>query len=145
MSKRIQISIIINKPLKDVWNEVKVMERHVNWMQDAENIEFLSENTSGLNTKMKVLTKVGPISLNDIITVNQWSEFDTIGVVHEGIVTGEGAFYLTSINENSTKFEWIETLKFPIYLGGSIGEFFGSFILKRIWKKNLYNLKKIVE
>ncbi len=145
MSKRIQISIIINKPLKDVWNEVKVMERHVNWMQDAENIEFLSENTSGLNTKMKVLTKVGPISLNDIITVNQWSEFDTIGVVHEGIVTGEGAFYLTSINENSTKFEWIETLKFPIYLGGSIGEFFGSFILKRIWKKNLYNLKRIVE
>ncbi len=145
MSKRIQISTIINKPLKDVWNEVKVMERHVNWMQDAENIEFLSENTSGLNTKMKVLTKVGPISLNDIITVNQWSEFDTIGVVHEGIVTGEGAFYLTSINENSTKFEWIETLKFPIYLGGSIGEFFGSFILKRIWKKNLYNLKRIVE
>ena len=145
MSKRIQISTIINKPLKDVWNEVKVLERHVNWMQDAENIEFLSENTSGLNTKMKVLTKVGPISLNDIITVNQWSEFDTIGVVHEGIVTGEGAFYLTSINENSTKFEWIETLKFPIYLGGSIGEFFGSFILKRIWKKNLYNLKRIVE
>ena len=54
MSKRIEVSTIINKPLEIVWDEVKIMENHVNWKQDAANIDFLSENTSGINTKMNV-------------------------------------------------------------------------------------------
>ena len=61
MSKRIKTSIIINKPLDAVWEEVKVMENHVNWMEDAVKIDILSENNSGIDTKMNVLTKVGPI------------------------------------------------------------------------------------
>ena len=60
MSKRIKVSTIINKPLEVVWDEVKIMKNHVNWMQDAAKIDFLSENESGIDTKMKVLTKVGP-------------------------------------------------------------------------------------
>ena len=145
MSKRIEVSITINKPIEVVWNEVKVMENHVNWMQDAAKIDFLSENEAGIDTKMKVLTKVGPFSLNDIITVTSWEEMKSIGVVHEGIVTGKGAFYLSKNNEDSTKFEWIEDLKAPYYLGGTIAEFFGGFVLKSIWKKNLMNLKNILE
>ena len=47
------------------------------------------------------------------------------------------------LDEYNTKFEWKETLKFPIYLGGIFGEFFGTPILKLIWKKNLKNLKEI--
>ena len=135
MSKRIETSIIIDKPLDIVWQEVKVMENHVNWMEDAVKIDILSENNSGINTKMNVLTKVGPIKLTDIITVTEWKEKESIGVIHEGIVTGEGIFYLTELNESQTEFRWEETLKFPIYLGGVIGEFFGSYVLKYIWKK----------
>ena len=145
MSKRIKVSIIINKPLATVWDEVKIMENHVNWMQDAANIEFLSENTSGIDTKMDVLTKVGPIKMNDVITVTRWEEMKCIGVIHEGIVTGEGVFFLSSVDNDSTKFEWVEELKFPIYLGGPIGEIFGGLLLKQIWKKNLKNLKNIIE
>ena len=145
MSKRIKVSIIIDRPLKEVWDEVKIMENHVNWMQDAAKIDFLSENEAGIDTKMKVLTKVGPFTLNDIITVTTWEEMNSIGVVHEGIVTGEGAFYLSKNDENSTKFQWIEDLKAPYYLGGPIAEFFGGFVLKLIWKKNLMNLKNILE
>ena len=145
MSKRIEISTVINKPLNVVWDEVKVMENHVNWMEDAVKIDILSDNNSGLHTKMNVLTKVGPISLNDIITVKEWKEKESIGVIHEGIVTGKGVFYLKKIDENKTKFKWVETLKFPFYLGGPVGEIFGGLILKLIWKKNLKNLKEIIE
>jgi|TARA_B100001059_G_C17301860_1_gene317780 hypothetical protein len=145
MSKRIEISTVINKPLNVVWDEVKIMENHVNWMEDAVKIDILSENNSGLNTKMNVLTKVGPITLNDIITVTEWKEKESIGVIHEGIVTGEGVFYLTSLDESKTKFQWVEILKFPFYLGGPLGEIFGGLILKLIWKKNLKNLKEIIE
>ena len=105
MSKRIEISTVINKPLNVVWDEVKVMENHVNWMEDAVKIDILSDNNSGLHTKMNVLTKVGPISLNDIITVTEWKEKESIGVIHEGIVTGKGVFYLKKIDENKTKFK----------------------------------------
>jgi hypothetical protein len=145
MSKRIEISTVINKPINVVWDEVKIMENHVNWMEDAVKIDILSENNSGLNTKMNVLTKVGPITLNDIITVTEWKEKESIGVIHEGIVTGEGVFYLTSLDESKTKFQWVEILKFPFYLGGPLGEIFGGLILKLIWKKNLKNLKEIIE
>ena len=145
MSKRIETSIIINKPLDAVWEEVKVMENHVNWMEDAVEIDILSENNSGIDIKMNVLTKVGPIKLTDIITVTEWKEKESIGVIHEGIVTGEGIFYLKALNESQTEFKWEETLKFPVYLGGAIGEFFGGYVLRYIWKKNLKNLKEIIE
>ena len=46
-------------------------------------------------------------------------------------------FILSKNDENSTKFQWIEDLKAPYYLGGPIAEFFGGFVLKLIWKKNL--------
>jgi len=68
---------------------------------------------------------------------------ESIAVIHEGIVTGEGVFYLSEVDNTTTKFQWVETLKFPIYLGGPIGEIFGGIVLKYIWKKNLNNLKGI--
>ena len=35
--------------------------------------------------------------------------------------------------------------KISNYLGGPIGEIFGGLLLKQIWKKNLKNLKNIIE
>jgi len=143
MSKTIKVSTIINAPLKTVWNEVSRLENHTNWMNDAEKIDFLSENNSGMGTEMKVLTKIGPIKLYDYMTVTNWIVEKSIAVDHIGIVTGKGEFKLEEIDENNTKFNWEETLKFPIYLGGVIGEFFGAPILKLIWRKNLKNLKEL--
>jgi hypothetical protein len=143
MSKTIKVSTIINAPLKTVWNEVSRLENHTNWMNDAEKIDFLSKNNSGMGTEMKVLTKIGPIKLYDYMTVTNWVVEKSIAVDHIGIVTGKGEFKLEEIDENNTKFNWEETLKFPIYLGGVIGEFFGAPILKLIWRKNLKNLKEL--
>ena len=143
MSKRIKVSIIIDRPLKEVWDEVKIMENHVNWMQDAAKIDFLSENKDGMDTKMNVLTKVGPIKLFDYMTVTEWVEKKSIGVDHVGIVTGKGKFTLTEIDASKTEFQWEETLKFPIYLAGPIGEFFGAPVLRLIWKNNLQGLKEL--
>ena len=143
MSKTITVSTIINKPLDEVWGEVSVLKNHTNWMKDAVNIDFLTESTQGIDTKMKVLTKVGPIKLYDYMTVTEWVERQSIGVDHVGLVTGKGKFTLTQLEENKTEFKWEETLKFPIYLAGPIGEFFGSPILKLIWKNNLKGLKEL--
>lgn len=145
MSKTISVSTIIDKSLNDVWSEVSILKNHTNWMKDAVNIEFLDEKTQGLGTKMKVLTKVGPIKLFDYMTVTEWIDKKSIGVDHVGIVTGKGKFTLEELSSEQTKFTWKETLKFPIYLAGPIGEFFGGPILKLIWKNNLNGLKDLFE
>ena len=145
MSKTIEVETLIYASLNDVWNEVSKIENHSNWMEDAVNIDFQTDNKSGVGTKIKVLTKIGPIKLNDFMTFTKWEEKKTIGVDHVGIVTGKGEMQFEKIDENTTKFKWTETLKFPIYLGGVIGELFGKPVLELIWKKNLNNLKKIIE
>ena len=92
---------------------------------------------------MNVLTKVGPIKLFDYMTVTEWVEKKSIGVDHVCIVTGKGKFTLTEIDASNTEFQWEETLKFPIYLAGPIGEFFGAPVLRLIWKNNLQGLKEL--
>ena len=53
MSKTIEVETVINAPLDDVWNEVSKIENHSNWMKDAVNIDFQTENKSGVGTKLK--------------------------------------------------------------------------------------------
>ena len=145
MSKTIEVETLIYASLDDVWNEVSKIENHSKWMKDAVNIDFQTDNKSGVGTKIKVLTKIGPIKLYDFMTFTKWEEKKSIGVDHVGIVTGKGEMKFEKIDENTTKFKWTETLKFPIYLGGVIGELFGKPVLELILKQNLNNLKKIIE
>ena len=145
MSKTITVETTINASLDEVWSEVSRIENHSNWMKDAVKIDFESETKSGVGTKIKVLTKIGPIKLYDYMTFTKWEEKKIIGVDHIGIVTGKGEMEFNKIDDNTTKFKWTETLKFPIYLGGVIGELFGKPVLELIWKQNLNNLKKIIE
>ena len=145
MSKTISVSTIIDKSLNDVWSEVSILKNHTNWMKDAVNIEFLDEKTQGLGTKMKVLTKVGPIKLFDYMTVTEWIDKKSIGVDHVGIVTGKGKFTLEELSSEQTKFTWKETLKLPLYLAGTSGEFFVGPVLKLLWKNNLHGLKDLFD
>jgi hypothetical protein len=45
----------------------------------------------------------------------------------------------------STQFSWEETLRFPWWLGGPLGEVVGAPVLERIWRANLRRLKAMVE
>ena len=145
MAKSINVAIEINAPIHEVWDEISNISNHPKWMSDAESIKFLGQQKEGVGTKILVLTKIGPIKLNDLMTFTKWEKNAEIEVEHEGIVTGKGSFLLEALENKTTKFSWRETLKFPIILGGVIGEIVGSYILGRIWKKNITNLKKIIE
>ena len=116
MSKTITVETTINASLDEVWSEVSRIENHSNWMKDAVNIDFESEIKSGVGTKIKVLTKIGPIKLYDYMTFTKWEEKKIIGVDHIGIVTGKGEMEFNKIDNNTTRFKWTETLKFPFYL-----------------------------
>ena len=52
MSKTIEVETVINAPLDDVWNEVSKIENHSNWMKDAVNIDFQTDNIEEIQKKV---------------------------------------------------------------------------------------------
>ncbi|MGI9584411.1 MAG: SRPBCC family protein [Acidimicrobiia bacterium] len=132
----IQVSIDIDRPVGDVWDQVSQLEDHARWMGDVESISFPGGQKTGVGTTMHVLTRVGPFTTNDVIVVEEWNAPDSIAVTHRGIVSGSGVFRLESMGA-TTRFTWSERLSFPWYLGGGITAFAARPVLKHIWRANL--------
>lgn len=126
----------LHQPIDVVWSEIANFEQHVQWMADAERIDFLTDQRRGTGTRMSVRTRVGPFSTNDILEVWDWSEGERIGVFHHGLVSGIGMFVLAP-TEGGTRFVWWEHLTFPWYLGGVLTATLAAPILKLIWIRNL--------
>jgi len=142
---RIRVSTVINASPAQVWDEVRTIDRHVDWMADARSIAFTSTQTSGVGTTFDCVTKVGPITLTDKMAITEWRDGRAMGVRHEGIVTGVGMFTLARLRRDRTRFTWEEHLTFPWWLGGSVGGSVGGVVMRRIWKRNLRVLKALVE
>ncbi len=136
---RIHVAVVIPAPRDKVWADLCRIDRHVEWMHDAVSIDFLTEQTHGIGTVFDCATKVGPIRLTDRMKITSWIEPEEMGVHHVGLVTGEGSFTLTELGDQ-TDFRWTETLSFPWWLGGKLGELVGGPILKRVWRRNLGSL-----
>ncbi len=138
----ITVETELDAPPNVVWSDVRNISSHVQWMHDAESIWFTSDGREGVGTSFECETKVGPIRLTDVMEITEWTDAETMGVRHSGVVTGEGAFSLSALPGDRTLFRWAEELSFPWWLGGVVTEPFGSIILKMIWKRNLQNLSK---
>jgi hypothetical protein len=128
-----------------VWEVVRDLGGHVEWMEDAVAIRFLPGPTVGVGAAFDCDTKIGPIALTDRMEVTEWREREAIGVRHTGVVTGVGRFTLVATPDGRTVFTWDEQLRFPWWLGGRLGEVPGGWILRRVWRRNLVNLKRLVE
>lgn len=138
----IRVETVLNAPPEQVWADVRNIDSHVDWMHDAVNITFASDQTEGVGTTFECLTKVGPLRLTDQMVITSWVDNAEMGVRHVGLVTGEGVFRLTAEGEGRTRFAWEEKLFFPWWLGGPVGGLVGGQILKLIWKRNLQILQK---
>jgi uncharacterized protein YndB with AHSA1/START domain len=129
-------SVDLPLPVSEVWSELSQLERHAEWMADAERIDFADDQRRGVGTEMNVRTRVGPLVTSDVISVRSWIEGESIGVSHRGLVTGIGVFVLVP-TEDGTRFVWLEDLTFPRYLGGAFTALFAAPVLKWIWQRNL--------
>ena len=142
---RIRVSTVINASPETVWEEVRHIDRHVDWMADAASITFRTEQTSGAGTSFDCLTKVGPLKLTDRMTITAWVDGQEMGVEHQGLVTGVGQFTLAAVTPGQTEFTWEERLIFPWWMGGAVGGVVGGVLMRQIWKRNLRVLKDVVE
>ncbi len=143
----IVVGIEIDATPARVWEVVEPVEQHVDWMHDAVAIRFTTEQTRGVGTEFLCDTKVGPISLVDKMEITEWVPGEVMGVRHIGLVTGVGRFTIEPIDlGRRTRFTWAEDLTFPWWMGGPVGAWVGGKIaLGPIWRRNLKNLRRLVE
>jgi hypothetical protein len=143
----IHVSIDIDATPDAVWQVVEPVEHHIDWMHDAVAIRFTTDQHRGVGTEFLCDTKVGPIRLVDRMEITEWIPGEVMGVRHTGMVTGTGRFTLTPIDlGRRTRFAWEEVLTFPWWMGGPVGAWVGGKVaLAPIWRRNLRNLRDIVE
>jgi uncharacterized protein YndB with AHSA1/START domain len=141
----IRVGITIDAPPSAVWDVVADVGAHVDWMEDAVAIRFTSLKHSGVGTTFDCDTKVGPFRLTDRMEITRWRPRRAMGVRHVGVVTGSGVFTLTPRRGGRTRFVWKERLRFPWWMGGRFGAVVGGEVLRVVWRRNLRNLKRIVE
>ena len=134
-----RVETVLAAPPDDVWDDLRHIDRHVEWMHDAVAIRFTTEAREGVGTAFDCDTKVGPIRLTDRMEITAWEAGGAMGVRHVGLVTGEGMFTLSPV-DGGTRFVWEETLTFPWWMGGPVGAAVASPVLRFVWRRNLRNL-----
>ena len=142
---RIRVATTIDASPRVVWAAIEDINTHVTWMNDAVAIRFTSRNERGVGAAFDCDTRIGPFRLTDRMAITEWKPRRVMGVRHEGLVTGSGRFVLRRRRGGRTRFTWDERLKVPWRLGGPVGGAVTAVILRRVWAKNLRNLKEIVE
>ena len=137
----IRTSTVVPAPPPVVWEDLRRIGRHVEWMSDAESIRFLTDDTEGVGTRFECVTRLGPLRLVDRMEVTDWRDGVVMGIRHHGVVSGVGQFRLTPFTapggEARTRFEWHETLRFPWWMGGPVGAFAARPVLSAVWARNL--------
>lgn len=130
---------------EETWRHLADLGSHATWMRDAVSIEFISEQTSGVGTTMRVPTRIGPFRTTDIIEVVSWNPGESIGVEHRGIVSGRGAFRING-GPGTSIVTWTEELSFPWWWGGVVTAWLARPILRWIWRGNLRRFaRKVAE
>jgi uncharacterized protein YndB with AHSA1/START domain len=137
----VTVAVLIPASLQAVWEAVADFASHVEWMTDARQVEFETAQKSGVGTRLRVETRVGPLTTVDVMEVTAWEPHRRIGVMHQGLVQGEGEFRLDPV-AGGVLFTWTETLHFPWRLGGWIGAQLSRPLFTWIWRRNLDQLRQ---
>lgn len=141
---RLRVSVDFDSPPRKVWQHLEDISSHVQWMDDAVAIRFTSSKRKGVGTAFDCDTRVGPFSLVDRMEIVEWKPGRAMAIRHVGLVTGTGRFTLRR-RRRGTRFTWTERLRFPWWMGGPLGALVAGPVLRHIWRRDLRNLKAIVD
>ncbi len=128
-----------------VWQELADLESHVEWMADAERIDFLTNQRAGTGTRLEVETRFGPLRTSDVMEFTSWDPPDRMAVRHGGLFTGYGEFTLETIDGSATRVTWREQITFPWFLGGPVGAVLARPVFGWVWRRNLRRLRERVQ
>lgn len=141
---KVRVRITLPASPKDVWTIIEPIERHVDWMADADSIYFTSGQTRGVGTTFDCVTRIGPFRTVDRMEVTAWDPPRRMGIEHQGLFTGQGRFTLRRTRFGRTRFSWSERIRFPWWLGGPVGALLAKPVFFLVWRGNLRRLRDLV-
>ena len=137
----VTVSVDLDASPEEVWADIEQIDKHVEWMADAESITFVTDERRGAGVKAEVATRFGPLRTTDVMEFTAWEPPHRMAVRHVGLFTGTGAFTLTETTPGRTRFTWSETIVFPWFFGGPIGAWFARPVFRWVWRRNLSRLQ----
>ena len=93
MSASVSVAVMIDAPIETTWAFVAVIDSHVEWMKDAVSIRFRTARHGGVGTVFECATRVGPIRLNDVMSVTEWTPPKAMAVDHRGRGVRKGSLH----------------------------------------------------
>jgi hypothetical protein len=141
----VHLCTTIGVPPDDAWAAMEDIGTHTEWMADAVAISFRTEQRAGVGTEFECLTRIGPFTTTDVMTVTEWRPGVAMGIEHRGVVTGTGRFTLQPVPGGLTELCWDEQLRYPWWMGGVAGERLSRPVFERLWLGNLHRLRARAE
>ena len=110
---RIDVRLDLDHPIDHVWKHLVDWESHSAWIPNTE--VTITTQTSGVGTEFVGITRLGPIRLDDPMTVTKLSaphDGRASGVVTKAgaVLGGTAGFTLTATGETSTRLDWFEDI-----------------------------------
>ena len=142
----IELSIGIMASPAHVWRCLTDFQAHTMWMTGITSFQITSDIESGLHTSFRVVSR-GPFGIRvvDDVECTEWVDMKTLALEHRGAIKGHSVFLLAPI-ELGTRLSWREELCVPFgLLGGIVFYLLYRRLLRRTFRQDLWNLKRVVE
>ncbi len=76
------VSPVVAASPATVWEEIRLVERHADWMANTTDIAVESDQLTGVGTVYRCRTRFGPLNLKHRLVITSWREGRKIGVSH---------------------------------------------------------------
>lgn len=139
----INLTITIAAPRDTVWAYASDIARQPEWMHEMKRVEMLTPPPVRPGSRGRATVRIFGISTTDDVVITQFDPPSTFAIRHEGTFVGEGLLQFTAIDATSTRIDWMEYLRPPLF--ANIGGFVQRPILGGIFRSDLRHLKRILE
>lgn len=139
------VSSRIDAPVERVWELLADWEGSEAWMVDATTVEVVGEQREGIGTKVRAVTRIAGVPIEDRLVVTRWDEGRLIEVMHVGWPIRGLAWFEIAPRNGGTSFDWGEELDPPF---GPLGELGGLMLrrpIERVLAKSATKLKRLAE
>ncbi len=117
---RVGREVVLPVPPAAAWAALTDWERQAEWMRDADRVEVVSPQRTGLGTMVAVRTRVLHVPLfTERLEVVGWDPPRELRIAHRSFVRGTGTWSLEPAGTD-TRFRWVEEISLPVPVLGEL-------------------------
>jgi uncharacterized membrane protein len=102
---RLNEKIVVNAPAEAVWDYLDNPENYLHFLHGVTRWEVVTEQKSGLGTRIRMLVRVGAAEVGSLIEVVEWKEGTDIAWHSVTGLDQRGRWMIRRIDDDRTKVE----------------------------------------